>query len=98
MQKGDSCFEMAFGMPWTPEEFIIRATENGHPANFCKRVPQDIQHAVDFHVEPTADEICSYRLEWCKRWLKRSLELAKEEKELAKNRSAASANKKILLI
>ena len=82
---GDACFEVAFGLPWTYEAFIAKAAELGHPANFCKSVPEDIQLAIDFHAAHTAEEIAQYRLDWCKRWLHRASQLELEEKEQPKS-------------
>ena len=79
-QKGDECFEVAFGMPRSYEQFMAKATGRGHPSNFCKMVPEDLQETIRFHNEHTYAEISQYRLAWCKRWLKRAAELDRDEK------------------
>ena len=76
---GDTCFEVAFGLPWDHETFIAEAMKLGHPTNFCKRIPKDIEKAVALHVSHSFDEIADKRLQWCKTWLKRAGELDREE-------------------
>ena len=94
---GDACFEVAFGLPWTYEAFIAKAAELGHPANFCKSVPEDIQLAIDFHAAHTAEEIAQYRLDWCKRWLHRASQLELEERRAAQERHPSTAKKRLVL-
>ena len=43
VKVGDDCFEVAFGLPWNFENFVTKATELGHPANFWKRIPADMR-------------------------------------------------------
>ena len=68
VQAGDACFEMASGLPWNYGAFVKRSVELGHPTNFAKLVPRDIQDAIDFHVEHSHTEVSQYRLRWCKQW------------------------------
>lgn len=90
-------FEAAFGLPWTCEEFIAKAAELGHPSNFCKRIPLDIKHALDVHLNYSDQQISSMRLDWCKKWLTRALELDKEEKADASMRHSSTAHKRLRL-
>ena len=87
---GNTCFEVAFGLPWDHETFLARAVQLGHPTNFCKMLSKDIERAVGFHVSHSFDEIASERLTWCKTWLKRAGELDREEKQAASMRSEAT--------
>ena len=84
-------------MPWNFETFLRKATELGHPANFCKRVPADIQQALDFHSSHTFAEVSEHRLSWCKTWLKRAAQLDKAEKSEAATRHPSTAGKRIRL-
>ena len=97
LQHGDECFEVAFGLPWSYNNFISKATELGHPANFCKQVPEDIQCAIDFQVNNNFETVAQHRLDWCRRWLKRAAELDVIEKEDAKKRHPATAKKRLKL-
>jgi hypothetical protein len=97
LQQGDACFEVAFGLPWTYCNFISRAAELGHPANFCRQVPDDIQNAIDFQVNHSFEEVAQHRLDWCKRWLHRAAELGAAEKEAAGGRHPATAKKRLKL-
>ena len=97
IKAGDECFEVAFGLPWDYNNFIKKAAELGHPANFCKTVPADIQDAVDFHASYSFAKVSEYRLEWCKTWLKRAAQLNKLEKKDAAMRSSTTAKKRLRL-
>ena len=97
VKVGDECFEVAFGLPWNFETFLRKATELGHPANFCKRVPTDIQEALDFHSAHTFAEVSEHRLSWCKSWLKRAAQLDKDEKTKAAARHPSTAGKRVQL-
>ena len=97
VKVGDDCFEVAFGLPWNFESFLRKATELCHPANFCKRVPADIQQALDFHSSRTFAEVSEHRLSWCKTWLKRAAQLDKIEKSEAASRHPSTAGKRIRL-
>ena len=46
---GAECFEVAVGFPWSYETFMKKAIQVGHPTDFCKLVPMDIQDAMEFH-------------------------------------------------
>ena len=41
-----SALKLFFGLPWTFEQFMTKAVERGHPANFCKLVPKDLSDAI----------------------------------------------------
>ena len=77
------------------EQFMPKAVERGHPANFCKLVPKDLSDAIDFHVLHTCAEVSEYRLTWCKRWLQRAAKLDREEKRAAKLRHPFTMKKRL---
>ena len=95
--SGVQCFEVAFGLPWNLESFISKAALLGHPSNFCKMIPADIERAVSLHVSSSAEEISEMRLAWSKRCLKRAAELDRDEKAQALSRPSATARKRVLL-
>ena len=97
IQGGDECFEVAFGLPWDYEKFVQKAVKAGHPTNFCKLVPADIQEAIGFHAQQSASEVSEYRLNWCKRWLSRAAQLDRLEKDEAACRHPATSRKRLRL-
>ena len=97
VKVGDDCFEVAFGSPWNFENFLTKATELGHPAFFCKRIPADIQDAIGFQATHSFSEVSDCRLNWCKKWLKRAAQLDKSEKEDAAMRHPSTARKRLRL-
>ena len=93
----EKCVELAFGLPWSCDDFIKKAVTAGHPTNFCKLIPSDIAEAIRKHVDEEFEVISRMRLEWCKKWLKRAMQLDKDEKKAAGDRSAATKKKRLLL-
>ena len=93
----ERCVELAFGLPWNYEGFIKRAVASGHPTNFCKLIPADIDAAIQKHVTDDFGSISQHRLNWCKKWLKRAMQLDKEEKKAAEDRPSATRRKRLLL-
>lgn len=93
--------EAAFGLPWDIEEFITKACESGHPRHFCNQVPDELQVAIQKHVEWNDQQMSKYRADWCKRWLKRATELEEEERKDRAQRPAhvqlATRLKRLLL-
>ena len=81
MQVGDACSKVAFGLSWSCNNFVSKAAELGHSANFCTQVPEDIQNAIDFQVNHSFEEVAKHRLDWCRRWLRRAAELDVAEKK-----------------
>ena len=95
--NSDKCVELAFGLPWNCERFIARSVDAGHPINFCKLIPSDIDDAIRRHAEADFGDIAQHRLSWCKKWLSRAIQLDKEEKAAANGRSATTKKKRLLL-
>lgn len=73
-------FTAIFGLPWTPENFLKRACELGHPALVDMGVPEDLDIALERHMEWNDQQLVKYRTDWCKHWLKRATELEALEK------------------
>ena len=95
--KNERCVELAFGLPWNCDSFMARAVAAGHPTNFCKLIPSDIGAAVKQHVECDFSAISKLRLDWCKKWLKRAIQLDKEEKSAAESRHTTTRKKRLAL-
>ena len=94
-------YEVAFGLPWGYQSFIEQACRVGHPLLKDAGVPDELALALQMHVEMTPADLCKHRLQWSQRWLKRALELDKEEKKAAVMREPAvyraTKSKRILL-
>ena len=68
-------YEVAFGLPWKWEDFVCRACASQHPFLQDVGAPDELSEAIDFHMDFNDEQICIYRLDWCKKWLKRSKDL-----------------------
>ena len=94
-------FEVVFGLPWTWDAFVGRAVKSQHPFLSGSGVPTELQLAIDTHIEWSNEQLCKYRLDWCKKWLVRAKQLDKLEKESNSSRPAHVAEvtkgKRILL-
>ena len=94
-------YEVAFGLPWKWEDFVCRACASQHPFLQDVGVPDELSEAIDFHMDFNDEQICKYRLDWCKKWLKRSKELESQERANRMKRPAHVAemtvSKRILL-
>lgn len=71
--------EAAFGLPWSIEEFIKKACSSGHPRHFCNQIPEELNIAIQKHIDWNDAQISKFRADWCKHWLKRATELEKLE-------------------
>jgi len=82
-RKVDSChpLEVAFGLPWTWETFVNKAVHSQHPFVQGTGVALELQEAINKHVEWNDEQLCKYRLDWCKKWLIRAKQLDQLEKE-----------------
>ena len=85
----DQVFEQAWGIPFSPGEFMVEAVKRGHPKSFSKLVPGILMEAVsrNFGQEPELAKLASDRARWFARWMKRALELAGAEDSLKKGLS-----------
>ena len=72
--------EQAWGIPFSPEEFIHEAVSRGHPKLFSNLVPPALMEAV-FHNFANNDlgHLPKLRADWFKKWTARANELRAEE-------------------
>ena len=95
-------FEAAFGLPWTWERFVARACETGHPSAMSVGVPQELQHVLEVHRQWNDAQLSKYRLDWCRRWIKRASDLDALEKQDALQRenvlAQVTSHKRLLLM
>ena len=82
-------YEVAFGMPWDWQGFVQRACNSEHPFLQEAGVPSELDGAIGAHIEWSEQQLCKYRLDWCKKWLVRAKQLDEAE---ALSRSKRSAN------
>ena len=54
-------YKAVLGLPWSYELFIQRAVSAGHPAKANHAVPQDLQLALDKHMEWNEQMLVNYR-------------------------------------
>ena len=73
-------FRAVFGLPWSPENFIQKACKLGHPGLADMGVPEDLDIALDRHMQWTDEQLVKYRSDWCRHWLKRASQLEVKEK------------------
>ena len=73
--------EQAWGIPFSPEEFIYEAVQRGHPKAFSKLVPKFLKEAIvdNFGSKLSLSELASARAQWFARWTKRAKELSQKE-------------------
>lgn len=76
----DPTRELAFGIPWTPEGHISAAVNAGHPLDLRNSLPDALRVAVTKHLELGATAMAEYRIDWCRRWMKRALQLKHDER------------------
>ena len=73
--------EQAWGIPFSPDEFIYEAVQRGHPKAFNKLVPKFLKDAIinNFGSKLSLGELASSRAQWFARWTRRAKELSREE-------------------
>ena len=100
-EKSDECFyEVAYGKPWSEEEFITEAHRRGYPAHLFQSLSSNMIQAIDANVNLKPSEVISHRAKWLKKWMTRAVELKSQEEELhakmPRERKLILAKKKIV--
>ena len=94
-------YKAVFGLPWDSEQFIRRAVDVGHPSKVGLAVPKDLQVALDKHMSWDEQTLVQYRMDWCRKWLRRAKDLETAERRDAAARPShvrdATLGKRILL-
>eukprot|EP00434_Breviolum_minutum_P013009 symbB.v1.2.011465.t1/scaffold770.1/size163962/1 len=102
-RKVDKChpLEVAFGSPWMWETFVDKAVHSQHPFVRGTGVPLELQEAINKHVEWNDEQLCKYRLDWCKKRLIRAKQLDQMKKESNSSRpphvAEVTKGKRVLL-
>ena len=87
-------YEQAWGIPFTPDDFIKEAYVAGHPRSFKNLLPQPIEHALNLNMQMQPSDLVALRAGWFKKWIGRIEEL--ESQEIALKESMPDHLKRIL--
>ena len=71
-----------FGIPREPDDFIKEALAKGHPRDIVAKIPPAVQDLLKSLVRDKPEKRFAKRAAFMKKWLKRSLELRKDEDAL----------------
>ena len=71
-----------WGIPWTPEEFTAQVVKAGHPMDMEAFLPKQLQQLLSDYGRCDVAKRVSRRLDESKFWLKKALELKKDEADL----------------
>ena len=71
-----------WGLPWTPQEFLEKAVEAGHPSSFRSFLPTQLDQCVQFYLSMKISDRMQMRIDKLKFWMRRMLELRTDEKAL----------------
>ena len=75
--------ELAWGVPFSPDEFIQEACRRGHPKLLTKLVPGILQMAIFKNFASSSlGDLQKERAEWFSKWMNRAKELKVSEREL----------------
>ena len=90
-----------FGLPWSPEDFIRKAAELGHPAKAELSVPQVLERAIKQNLVWNDEQLTKYRADWCRQWPNRAKQVEVQELEDRTKRSVhvqqSTKNKRLIL-
>ena len=77
-----SSWEMAWGIPWEPEEFMRQAEAAKHPRTLDSVLPQPLKDTLDALEIMDDAEVTALRARVIKEWMHLAVSLAKEEDAL----------------
>ena len=72
-----------WGTPWTPDEFVDMAVVAGHPAKLHSSLPPMLMDCIGKSLMKSCSQRMAHRAQALKYWLRRSLQLKRQEEELA---------------
>lgn len=83
IQQVESKFvtEVAWGIPFSPDEFMKEAALTGHPKSLKNLLPKVLEDAIDANLNNSSAALVASRAEWFKKWLVRIKELEENEKK-----------------
>ena len=74
-----------WGLPWTPQEFLEKAVEAGHPSSFRSFLPIQLDQCVQLYFSMNVLDRMKMRIDKLKFWMRRMLDLRSDEKALHKS-------------
>ena len=93
--------EIAWGVPFKPEEFVDEALKTGHPRTLSALLPEILSKAVAKNAVTPIAEMAAERASWFGHWTSRAAELKEKEAALhasmPAHRQRVLAGKKLLL-
>ena len=76
-------FEQAWGIPFSPEEFMEEAVSRGHPKLFARLVPEVLQVAIRIKFQSASvQSLPAARAKWFAKWTERARQLTARDVEL----------------
>ena len=81
IREGDRFEMIEVGTVRNPQEFMKEAAALGHPRHILLRTSEGLKEAISFWDKPSG-ELTAVRAAFMKRWLRRALELKRDESEL----------------
>ena len=75
-------YEQAWGVPFTPDEFVKEAYVSGHPRNLKNLLPSPLEHAISLNINLPPGDLVTLRAAWFKKWIVRIEELESNERSL----------------
>ena len=73
-------YEQAWGIPFSPDEFIEQAVKRGHPKSLEQMIPKILKESIERNY--SKQSVFESRIEWFKKWTQRANELRSAELEL----------------
>ena len=93
--------EQAWGVPFTPQEFVTTACQKGHPKNFENLLPPVLKEAIGCNTQKSLSDLVELRAQWLKKWVSNAKIFDAQESELqsglTEHLSRILAPKRILL-
>ena len=83
----DSRHTITIGMHYSPEEFVQKALETGHPTRMHSFFPDEMEEVVSHYMSSSTASIAQARTEEIKRWLHLKQVLSSEELSLKNSMS-----------
>jgi len=82
-ESAGDVFEQAWGVPFSPEEFMEEAVSRGHPKLFARLVPEILQVAIQNNFQTaTCQNLPAERARWFAKWTARAKQLSQVDAEL----------------
>ena len=77
--------ERTFGVPWTPEQFVQKASHARHPRDLLQCIPAELKESIDYHLNSSPADVAKSRTESMRRWVLRAKELRDLGEDLPMN-------------